>query len=146
MSVLYICQQSKCKNNIQLWHTWRLAIWKVPFSIRLIRPSFTRILWPSFSHWILGIGFPMMWQCSCAVEPGAYVWFDGPCRMMGGTRSEGAEGDLKDEWQKLQASPFQVIQGQLISKPSGSIIWYPLLTATSDCSLVVQLTSWHLAR
>lgn len=67
-------------------------IWKVPFSIRLIRPSFPRILWPSLSHWMLGVGLPMMWQCSWAVVPGANVWLAGPWRMMGGTRSEGAAG------------------------------------------------------
>lgn len=72
--------------------TCKLVIWKVPFSIRLIRSSFPRILWPSFSHWMLGVGFPMMWQWSWAVEPGAKVWLAGPWRMMGGTRSEGAWG------------------------------------------------------
>lgn len=67
-------------------------IWKVPFSIRLIRPSFPRILCPSFSHWMLGMGLPMMWQCNWVVEPGAKVWLAGPWRMMGGMRSEGAVG------------------------------------------------------
>lgn len=73
-------------------------IWKVPLSIKLIRPSFPRILWPSFSHWMLGMGLPMMWQCSWAVEPGAKVWLAGPWRMMGGTRSEGAGGKRKSEY------------------------------------------------
>lgn len=75
--------------------TWRLVIWKVPFSIKLIRPLFPRILWPSFSHWILGVGFPMMWQCNWVLEPGAKVWLAGPWRMIGGTRSEGAKGTKK---------------------------------------------------
>lgn len=81
--------------------TWRCVIWKVPFSIRLIRPLFPRILWPSFSHWMLGVGFPMMWQCSWVVVPGASVWLAGPWRMMGGTRSEGAERDRKQTVQQL---------------------------------------------
>lgn len=73
-------------------------IWKVPLSIKLTRPSLPRILWPSFSHWMLGNGFPMTWQCSWAVEPGAKVWLAGPCRMMGGTRSEGAGGTGKSDY------------------------------------------------
>ncbi len=81
-----------CSFFVQLFRsrTWRLVIWKVPFSIKLTRPSFPRILWPSFSHWMLGMGLPMMWQCNWVVEPGAKVWLAGPWRMMGGTRSEGA--------------------------------------------------------
>lgn len=99
------CCQNASVQTVQLiglelvWNlhsgTWRLVIWKVPFSIKLIRPLFPRILWPSFSHWILGVGFPMMWQCNWVVEPGAKVWLAGPWRMMGGTRSEGAKGTKK---------------------------------------------------
>lgn len=69
--------------------TCRFVIWNVPFSIRLTRSS-PSILWPSFSHWMLGRGLPITWHCNWAVEPGANVWLAGPWRMIGGTRSEGA--------------------------------------------------------
>ncbi|KAF3841518.1 hypothetical protein F7725_007380, partial [Dissostichus mawsoni] len=63
------CSQAGCQ--LCHHHQIKFVIWKVPFSIRLMRPSLPRILWPSFSHWMLGMGLPMMWQCSWVEEPGA---------------------------------------------------------------------------
>ncbi len=75
------------------WSTCRAVICKVPFSIRLMRSSLPRILWPSRSHWMLGRGLPITWHCNWAVVPGASVWLAGPWRMMGGIRSDGAKGE-----------------------------------------------------
>lgn len=97
-------------------------IWKVPFSIKLIRPSFPRIRWPSFSHWMLGMGLPKIWQCNWVVEPGAKVWLAGPWRMMGGTRSEGAvETESEVRW-------FEIHCWNVTELPS--------------CYYIIQITFW----
>lgn len=83
---------STLKNYLE-WSTCRAVICKVPFSIRLMRPSLPRILWPSRSHWMLGRGLPITWHCNWAEVPGTSVWLAGPWRMMGGIRSDGAKGE-----------------------------------------------------
>lgn len=136
------CFISLCLGGSLAFNTWTLVIWKVPLSIKLIRPSFPRILWPSFSHWMLGRGLPMMWQCSWVVEPGVKVWLAGPWRMMGGTRSEGAVGtENRVRWFEMQTlnSPHVMREFPLLF---GSNLPFSCDQNQFHCGATVCIAQW----